>query len=151
VHLTNPILRAARQVMETDWEMFSETVAHSLLGWSESAAARNFAALVRAGISQETIKPLVAALHELNVWGDLPTISRTPSCTGLRSLSCLPVRPSVSRPPFPAPGSSCSQAKAPRRTSANGGPSYAQLADSSVQVCRAEGAPEADGHYGCCP
>jgi pimeloyl-ACP methyl ester carboxylesterase/DNA-binding CsgD family transcriptional regulator len=74
VHLTNPILRAARQVMETDWEMFSETVAHSLLGWSESAAARNFAALVRAGISQETIKPLVAALHELNVWGDLPII-----------------------------------------------------------------------------
>ncbi len=74
VHLANPMLQAARQVMVTDWEMFSETVAHSLVGWSEHAAARRFAQLIRAGITQETIQILVPALHKLNVWDELPRV-----------------------------------------------------------------------------
>jgi DNA-binding CsgD family transcriptional regulator/pimeloyl-ACP methyl ester carboxylesterase len=74
VHLANPQLRAARQVMETDWEMFSETVAHSLLGWSEHEAARRFAELIRAGITQATIRALVPALHKLNVRDELPRV-----------------------------------------------------------------------------
>ena len=74
VHLANPRLRAARQVMETDWEMFSETVAHSLVGWSESDAARRFAHLVRVGITQDTIRVMVPALHQLNVWDELPRV-----------------------------------------------------------------------------
>jgi DNA-binding CsgD family transcriptional regulator/pimeloyl-ACP methyl ester carboxylesterase len=74
VHLANPRLRAARQVMETDWEMFSETVAHSLLGWSEHEAARRFAELIRAGITQPTIRELVPALHRLNVRDELPRV-----------------------------------------------------------------------------
>lgn len=74
VHRDNSMLAAARKVMETDWEMFSETVAHSLFGWSESEASRRFAALIRAGITQETALRLVPALHTFNVWDDLPHI-----------------------------------------------------------------------------
>src|SRR3990172_8937231 len=74
VHLANPMLQAARQVMATDWEMFSETVAHSLVVWSEPDAARRFAELIRAGISQTTIRALVPALHKLNVWDELPRV-----------------------------------------------------------------------------
>jgi DNA-binding CsgD family transcriptional regulator len=74
VHRANPRLRAARQVMETDWEMFSETVAHSLVGWSESDTARRFARLVRAGITQDTIRVMVPALHRLNVCDELPKL-----------------------------------------------------------------------------
>ena len=74
VHLANPMLQAARKVMETDWEMFSETVAHSLVGWSEPDAARRFAELIRAGISQTTAQALVPALHWLNVWDELPRV-----------------------------------------------------------------------------
>lgn len=70
----NPMLQAARQVMQTDWEMFSETVAHSLVGWSEPAAARRFAELIRAGITQTTALALVPALHNLIVWDELPQI-----------------------------------------------------------------------------
>src|SRR3990172_260251 len=74
VHLANPMLQAARQVMETDWEMFSETVAHSLVGWSEGGAARRFAELIRAGITQTTALALVPALHKLNVWDEVPRV-----------------------------------------------------------------------------
>jgi DNA-binding CsgD family transcriptional regulator/pimeloyl-ACP methyl ester carboxylesterase len=74
VHRGNPTLRAARQVMETNWEMFSETVAHSLVGWSEPGAARRFATLIREGIDQETALALVPALHDLNATDDLPRV-----------------------------------------------------------------------------
>jgi DNA-binding CsgD family transcriptional regulator/pimeloyl-ACP methyl ester carboxylesterase len=74
VHIDNPQLRAARQVMETDWEMFSKTVAHSLVGWSEGEAANRFAELIRAGITQDTALALVPAIHKLNVWDELPRI-----------------------------------------------------------------------------
>lgn len=74
VHRSNPMLQAARQVMETDWEMFSETVAHSLLGWSEPDAARRYAELIRAGITQKTALALVPALHTFNVWDEVPLV-----------------------------------------------------------------------------
>lgn len=74
VHLANPMLMAARQMMETNWEMFSETVAHGLVGWSEPEAARRFADLIRAGITQETAIALVAAFTEYNVVDQLPRV-----------------------------------------------------------------------------
>jgi DNA-binding CsgD family transcriptional regulator/pimeloyl-ACP methyl ester carboxylesterase len=74
VHLANPMLQAARQIVMTDWMTFSETVAHGLLGWGEPEAARRFAELVRAGIDQHTILPMVEQLHAINVWDLLPKV-----------------------------------------------------------------------------
>lgn len=74
VHLDNPRLQAARQIMATDWETFSLTVAHSLVGWSEPEAARRFAELIRAGISQETALAFVPAMHRLNAREELPDV-----------------------------------------------------------------------------
>jgi DNA-binding CsgD family transcriptional regulator len=74
VHRDNPMLEAARRVAAINWEMFSETVAHSLLGWSEPEAARRFAWLVREGISQETLLAMVPYLHALNATDDLPRV-----------------------------------------------------------------------------
>lgn len=70
----NPQLQAARQVIEKDWGTFCMMVAHSLLGWAEGDAARRFAALVRASITPATLLALVSALHEVNVWDDLPRV-----------------------------------------------------------------------------
>jgi DNA-binding CsgD family transcriptional regulator len=70
----NKQLQAARMVAATDWEMFSETVAHALFGWSETEAARRYAELIRAGNSPENIFTLVAALHEMNVVDQLPEV-----------------------------------------------------------------------------
>ena len=74
VHLKNPMLAASRAIIATDWVTFSETVAHSLHGWSESDSARRFAELIREGITQDTILELVPALHRLNVWDQLPSV-----------------------------------------------------------------------------
>lgn len=74
VHLQNPMLMTARQVMETNWEMFSETVAHSLVGWSEPESARRFADLIRAGITQDKAIALVAALTQYKVVDELAKV-----------------------------------------------------------------------------
>jgi DNA-binding CsgD family transcriptional regulator/pimeloyl-ACP methyl ester carboxylesterase len=63
----NPMLQAARGLVKTDWQMFTETVAHSLFGWEESENARRYAALIRAANDPDTLLPMVAALHEFNV------------------------------------------------------------------------------------
>jgi pimeloyl-ACP methyl ester carboxylesterase len=74
VHANNPRLQAVRQVLETDWELYTRTVAHSLLGWTESAAALQFAEYIRAGITQDTARLLVPEILKLNVWDDLPRV-----------------------------------------------------------------------------
>ncbi|MCA9844722.1 MAG: LuxR C-terminal-related transcriptional regulator [Dehalococcoidia bacterium] len=71
----NPRLESARRIVETDWETFSETVAHGLMGWDEPEAARKYARLIRAGINQETLLPMVLQLHEFDVWDLLPQIA----------------------------------------------------------------------------
>lgn len=74
VHRNNPRLEAARRIIETDWETFSETVAHSLVGWDQPETARRYARLIREGIAQERMLPLVSALHDLNVSHLLPEV-----------------------------------------------------------------------------
>src|SRR3990172_7082519 len=39
----NPQLHALRQLLETNWELFTQTVAHALIGWSEPDTAHQFA------------------------------------------------------------------------------------------------------------
>lgn len=70
----NPHLRALRRLAADDWELFAQTVAHNLLGWSENEAARQFAQVILAGNSQDTLLPLVAAIGQINVWDELPQV-----------------------------------------------------------------------------
>ncbi|HSP55368.1 MAG TPA: alpha/beta hydrolase, partial [Dehalococcoidia bacterium] len=67
VHADNPRLRATRQVLETDWELYTRTVAHALLGWTENEAALQFAAFIRGSITQDTARALVPEIIKLNV------------------------------------------------------------------------------------
>lgn len=70
----NPRLGALRRLAQADWETFALTVAHSLVGWSEGETARQFAEVVRAGNSPETLLPMVSAIHAINVWDDLARV-----------------------------------------------------------------------------
>jgi DNA-binding CsgD family transcriptional regulator len=74
VHRANPMLESARRIVETDWHTFSETVAHGLFGWDQPQAARRYAEMIRAGIDQHTILPMVEQLHQYNVWDLLPRV-----------------------------------------------------------------------------
>ncbi|MBI2913790.1 MAG: alpha/beta fold hydrolase [Chloroflexi bacterium] len=70
----NPQLHALRGLLETNWELFTQTVAHALIGWSEPDTSRQFAEVVRAGITQSTLLALVSAIHGWNVWEELPRV-----------------------------------------------------------------------------
>ncbi len=70
----NQDLRGLRQLAATNWDLFVQTVAHTLSGWSEGEAALQYAEVVREGITQSTLLEMVAAIHEWNVWDDLPRV-----------------------------------------------------------------------------
>ncbi|HSP54644.1 MAG TPA: alpha/beta fold hydrolase, partial [Dehalococcoidia bacterium] len=74
VHGDNPRLQATRQVLETDWELYTRTVAHALLGWTENEAALQFAAFIRTSITQDTARALVPEIIKLNVWDALSRV-----------------------------------------------------------------------------
>lgn len=88
IHLSNPMLIAARQIIETDWSTYSQMVAHGLVGWSESDSARRFAELVRAGIDQHRLPDLLDQMHTYDVRPLLPTV-RCPTLVLHRTESAL--------------------------------------------------------------
>ena len=59
----NPRMRAVRGLSETDWRLFTETFARSLLGWS-SDEARRWARFIRGAVGQEDAALLMAAWAE---------------------------------------------------------------------------------------
>jgi class 3 adenylate cyclase len=63
---------------EKDWDIYTETVAHLLMGWSAGEAARRFAALMRESGAQEALRPALAAVTEFDVTALVPRV-RTPT------------------------------------------------------------------------
>jgi len=62
-------------LLDKDWSMLTETVAHSLVGWSEGEPAQRFAALIRECISRETWQAYMEALREVDVTKSLDAIT----------------------------------------------------------------------------
>jgi class 3 adenylate cyclase len=52
---------------EKDWNIYTETVAHVLMGWSGGEAARRFAALMRESGAREAVRPALAAVTQFDV------------------------------------------------------------------------------------
>jgi class 3 adenylate cyclase len=57
-----------------DWETYTETVAHTLLGWSEGEPARRYAALVRESVTPEFLLMAFRALEGFDVAEMLPQV-----------------------------------------------------------------------------
>ncbi len=60
-------IQATRGFMGTDWELYTETLAHVRLGWSEGARARQFAAMMRESITPEALQAHIDAFRELDI------------------------------------------------------------------------------------
>ena len=69
-----PQLRALIGLIDTDWEMFTETAAHVVFGWSEGEEARRYAAFMRECTSQENVRASIAAGLEVDVTELLPRV-----------------------------------------------------------------------------
>ena len=69
-----PQAKAALQLANTDWEVFTETIAHVAFGWSAGEPARRYAAIMRESITQEGLQAALAA-PDVDVTELLPRVS----------------------------------------------------------------------------
>ena len=76
--LASPKARALREMRDTDWELYTETFAHLLHGWSESQAARQYASLIRDSVTPEMSKTVVSSVLELDAT-DLASQAQAPT------------------------------------------------------------------------
>ncbi|MCJ7509670.1 MAG: adenylate/guanylate cyclase domain-containing protein [Dehalococcoidia bacterium] len=76
---------------DTDWHLYIEAVAHTLLGWSEGEPAHRYAALMRECITHETMKKALVAFGEFDVAAMLPQVMAPTLVLHRRQLSWLSV------------------------------------------------------------
>jgi len=60
--------------MDKDWETYTETAAHVVMGWSEGEPARRFAALMRESITPEACRAAFGSILEFDVTALLPQV-----------------------------------------------------------------------------
>jgi class 3 adenylate cyclase len=70
----SPQFAALARLRNTDWQMYSETVAHTLLGWSVGEPAHRYAELMREAIAPETLNAALNAIGQFDVEALLPQI-----------------------------------------------------------------------------
>jgi class 3 adenylate cyclase len=76
--LQSPQAQGVVALMDKDWGLFTETVAHVLMGWSEGEPARRFAALMRESITQEAMRAAYDSILQFDVTALLPQV-RSPT------------------------------------------------------------------------
>jgi class 3 adenylate cyclase len=64
---TSPQVKGLMGLLDSDWELATETSAHSVIGWSEGEASHQFAALVRESVTPEAGKAAWVASSEVDV------------------------------------------------------------------------------------
>jgi len=74
----SPQFRALRQLLDTDWETYTETAGHTALGWSEGEQAHRAAAMLRESVTQEALQAALRAYREFDVTALLPRV-RSPT------------------------------------------------------------------------
>jgi class 3 adenylate cyclase/pimeloyl-ACP methyl ester carboxylesterase len=73
-YISIPKISGVRGLLDTDWETFTETVAHVIHGWSEGEEARRYAAYMRECTSQENVRASMPAWLEVDVTELLPGV-----------------------------------------------------------------------------
>jgi len=65
--LQSPQAQGLLALMDKDWELFTETAAHVVLGWSEGEMARRFAIFLRESVTQERLRAAYDRILEFDV------------------------------------------------------------------------------------
>ena len=84
-------IQATRDVIDKNWEMYTNTLAHVRLGWSEGEPARRFAAVMRESMSPEALHASIDAFRDLDVTDLLPQVKCPVLVLHRRQTSWLPV------------------------------------------------------------
>jgi len=70
-----PQLETLRSLIDRDWELYTETMAHAMVGWSAGEEARRFAAFMRESVTREVWQAMIAATREFDVAALLPQVT----------------------------------------------------------------------------
>jgi class 3 adenylate cyclase/pimeloyl-ACP methyl ester carboxylesterase len=84
-------IQATRDVIDKNWELYTNTLAHVRLGWSEGEPARRFAAVMRESMSPEALHASIEAFRDLDVTELLPKVTCPTLVLHRRKTSWLPV------------------------------------------------------------
>jgi class 3 adenylate cyclase len=74
-----PQVERLLRLADEDWELYTETIAHTMIGWSEGSYAHRFARFLRACASAEVNRAYVDLLRTTDVTALLPAIA-APTC-----------------------------------------------------------------------
>jgi len=74
VSRVSPQIEAIMALADTDWELFTETLAHVALGWSEGEEAHRYAAYFRECTTPEAMRAADSASNEFDVAALLPQV-----------------------------------------------------------------------------
>ncbi|MDP2950529.1 MAG: adenylate/guanylate cyclase domain-containing protein [Chloroflexota bacterium] len=67
-------VQAVRALIGGDWRTYTETVAHTTLGWSEGEPARRYAATIRESCTPEVLQAAFRAVEQFDVAALLPHV-----------------------------------------------------------------------------
>ena len=70
----SPVTQTLAAMRDKDFELYTETVSHAALGWTEAESARQYAALMRECVSQEAANAMFEAMTDVDVSGLLAQV-----------------------------------------------------------------------------
>ncbi len=85
----SPKLQATRALLDMDWEVYTETMAHVAWGWDRGEEAHDFAAFIRASVSREAVQATREAIEDYDVTNLLSEV-RAPTLVLHRRQFALP-------------------------------------------------------------
>ena len=88
-------LEALLGLVDSDWELATETAAHVLRGWSAGSAARHFATMLRASASPEATRALASAAREIDATDLLAAVRAPTLVLHRRGISWIPIERAV--------------------------------------------------------
>ena len=74
-----PQIGTLLELAEKDWELFTETAAHVMVGWSKGEEARRYADYLRACVTPDVARAFVETLRSVDVTERLQEVVRRPS------------------------------------------------------------------------
>ena len=78
------------QLREKSWELYTETTAHNIFGWTPGEAPQRLAALIRQSVNPETLRSWNAAAFKYDVHDFLPKVT-SPTLVMHRRSTIMPV------------------------------------------------------------
>ncbi len=73
--LESPQIQGLVGLIDKDWELYSEAVAHARLGWAEGEQASQFASLIRDSTTPEALQLLLKSVGRFDVTALLPLVT----------------------------------------------------------------------------